>query len=612
MLWSGFTASEDLLPRECQLPAARARRRSWRIRIHIAVLLVLYTGWVGFQVVASLFNTQRESKDAFARYLVWSFSTEGSKALQIAVLLVPRLLVQFLAFFTTASFLGWLLFFKEEPAEFRLKHFLQPEHYPMVDIFLPRYKEPWSLYGPVVQSALDINYPPEKLTVYVLDDGRSDPVKQDLQSLDRSAGSGLVYLQRPNGKGAKAANLNHARQYSSGEVILVLDADFISREDALEVVLPHLLDVDKEGGPGLGQIALVQTPQIFYNRNVLMVRFLDGLLKMTYDLWQPSLSGLGMSQCYGTGYVVQRAAIDSIGGWSTFTPIAEDVPTSMGLQAQGWKLKFLRTTIAEGQCPQTLAELYEQRLRWTAGNAQMLCYLRPFADRRLSVVGRISYTMANYGWCIGMLLWVLVSYVMIGWIVFQFLTKDTSISGVAVSLSQFISVTVTGMAFLLIPGVSLRHKLESMMSFMCYMPIFVVVTAATVAGKLRPGVPGLKLKQSSEAAGSAYFPPLACINIITVVAATGLYAVLVSPGPGLQHLAYNYVVCGSQIFFIWFCNWPAIFALVCVVFGITFKEIPPPIHPKAQPGLHVVVPIQDSCYENPLAIKASAGRKGRT
>jgi len=50
-----------------------------------------------------------------------------------------------------------------------------------VDIFLPRYKEPWSLYGPVVQSALDINYPPEKLTVYVLDDGRSDPVKQDLQ-----------------------------------------------------------------------------------------------------------------------------------------------------------------------------------------------------------------------------------------------------------------------------------------------------------------------------------------------------------------------------------------------------------------------------------------------
>jgi len=69
MLWSGVTASEALLPRECQLHAARARRRSWRIRIHIAVLLVLYTGWVSFQIVASLCNTQRESKDAFARKL---------------------------------------------------------------------------------------------------------------------------------------------------------------------------------------------------------------------------------------------------------------------------------------------------------------------------------------------------------------------------------------------------------------------------------------------------------------------------------------------------------------------------------------------------------------
>lgn len=59
------------------------------------------------------------------------------------------------------------------------------------------------------------------------------------------------------------------------------------------------------------------------------------------------------------------------------------------------------------------------RLRWTAGNAQMLCYLRPFADMRLSLIGRISYTMANYGWVIGMLLWVLVSYVMVGWITFQ-------------------------------------------------------------------------------------------------------------------------------------------------------------------------------------------------
>ena len=80
MLWSSVTASEALLPMECQLPAARARRRSWRIRIHIAVLLVLYTGWVGFQIVASLYNTQRESKDAFARKLPRNHASDAAIA----------------------------------------------------------------------------------------------------------------------------------------------------------------------------------------------------------------------------------------------------------------------------------------------------------------------------------------------------------------------------------------------------------------------------------------------------------------------------------------------------------------------------------------------------
>ena len=47
-------------------------------------------------------------------------------------------------------------------------------------------------------------------------------------------------------------------------------ADFISREDALETVLPHLLDLDRPEGPGLGKIGMVQTPQIFYNRHKMV------------------------------------------------------------------------------------------------------------------------------------------------------------------------------------------------------------------------------------------------------------------------------------------------------------------------------------------------------
>ena len=85
--------------------------------------------------------------------------------------------------------------------------------------------------------------------------------------------------------------------------------------------------------------------------------------------------------------------------------------------------------------------------------------------------------------------------------------------------------------------------------------IFVLIMAATIAGKLNPGMPTFKLKQSCEAAGSTHFPPLAYLNIFAVVTATVLYLLLLLPGPGVQHAVYNYLVCGLQVVFIWFCNW---------------------------------------------------------
>ena len=64
-----LTASEAKLPEQCRGYAIKARKRSQRVRIQIALLLVLYTAWAGFQVVGSIVNARRESNNAFAREL---------------------------------------------------------------------------------------------------------------------------------------------------------------------------------------------------------------------------------------------------------------------------------------------------------------------------------------------------------------------------------------------------------------------------------------------------------------------------------------------------------------------------------------------------------------
>ena len=74
---------------------------------------------------------------------------------------------------------------------------------------------------------------------------------------------------------------------------LIGNADFISREDALETILPHMLDLEQEGPPGLGRIALVQTPQIFYNRNVLVRLITMDLQCAQQGRWRVYCSELG-------------------------------------------------------------------------------------------------------------------------------------------------------------------------------------------------------------------------------------------------------------------------------------------------------------------------------
>lgn len=52
---------------------------------------------------------------------------------------------------------------------------------------------------------------------------------------------------------------------------------------------------------------------------------------------------------------VQRAALESVGGWVTDCSI-EDVTTSLELVSNGWIVKGTDQRVAEGICPETCSE----------------------------------------------------------------------------------------------------------------------------------------------------------------------------------------------------------------------------------------------------------------
>lgn len=120
-----------------------------------------------------------------------------------------------------------------------------------VDVFIATYNEDEELVRLTIQDCKRIAYPhPIELKVHVLDDGRRERMRQVAQE------EGVHYLSRTNNIGFKAGNLRNAMEQTSGDFILICDADNRPFPTILANTLGYFRDPD---------VAWVQTPQWFYD-----------------------------------------------------------------------------------------------------------------------------------------------------------------------------------------------------------------------------------------------------------------------------------------------------------------------------------------------------------
>jgi cellulose synthase (UDP-forming) len=121
-----------------------------------------------------------------------------------------------------------------------------------VDVFITTYNEPVQLVRETAMAAAAIRYPHR---TWVLDDGN----RAEMRAMTEAIGVG--YLSRSSvwqGKDrhAKAGNLVNAIYQTTGEFLLILDADQVPRPQILDRVLGYFNDP---------KVAFVQTPQWFKN-----------------------------------------------------------------------------------------------------------------------------------------------------------------------------------------------------------------------------------------------------------------------------------------------------------------------------------------------------------
>ncbi len=120
-----------------------------------------------------------------------------------------------------------------------------------VDVFFPSYDEDPELVRKSVKDAKNISYPhPIDIRIHILDDGKRESMKTLAEE------EGVQYITRTNNIGFKAGNMRNAMEVTSGDFIVICDADTRPFPTILEHTLGYFRDPD---------VAWVQTPQWFFD-----------------------------------------------------------------------------------------------------------------------------------------------------------------------------------------------------------------------------------------------------------------------------------------------------------------------------------------------------------
>ena len=268
--------------------------------------------------------------------------------------------------------------------------------WPDVDIFVSTYNEPTDLLRRTLNGCVHMKYPdPGKVHIWLCDDHR----RPEMRALAEEMGVG--YFDRPDNKGAKAGNLNHAMGLTSAPYIVTFDADMIPRSDFLLKTIPYFVEQVRPENERL-RLGLLQTPQSFYDPDVFQhALYCEKRAPNEQDFFyrtiEPAKTSSNSVIYGGSNTVLSRKALEDIGGFYTGS-ITEDFATGLLIESAGYVSLSLPEPLASGQTPHTFREHIQQRIRWGRGVILTARKLRILGRRDLRADQKVSYLSSVTYW----------------------------------------------------------------------------------------------------------------------------------------------------------------------------------------------------------------------
>ena len=263
--------------------------------------------------------------------------------------------------------------------------------YPTCTIMIPAHNE-GMVIGRTVESMLSLEYPKDKLTILVINDGSKDETGSIVQEFS-NRDSRVVLFNVPPGEGGKGKSraLNLGLKQVTSEVIAIYDADNTPDPKALRYLVAQLITHKALGGV-IGKFRTV-------NKNAtLLTRFINIETLSFQSILQAGRWQMhNIATLPGTNFVVWTHLMRDLEGWDE-QALTEDSELSIRIYEKGYKIKFVPYALTYEQEPQEWKVWLKQRMRWVRGNnyviAKFFKEIPKFKSKRLAF--DILYTLLLY------------------------------------------------------------------------------------------------------------------------------------------------------------------------------------------------------------------------
>lgn len=228
--------------------------------------------------------------------------------------------------------------------------------FPTVEVVVPAWNEGSTVHA-TVESLLDLDYPADKLSVILVDDGSTDNTWQEMLRYEGHAR--VRIFQKENG--GKHTAVNFGIDQSNAQFISCLDADSFVARDALKRIM-HTFQSHPE--------VMAVAPSIIIYKPKTLIQVMQ---KVEYNMSlyiKKMLSFLNAIHVTpGPFSVFRREVFEKIGKFRK-AHNTEDAEIAFRMQTNHMKIEHCHLAHVYTVAPDTVPKLFKQRLRWIYGFIQ--------------------------------------------------------------------------------------------------------------------------------------------------------------------------------------------------------------------------------------------------